>query len=66
MSSTELQQQAEEEKVLENLRREAAIGLEAIEQGDFVELESHEIGDYVRKLGEEAHERLRAGESAKG
>ena len=59
MTTAELEN-VDEEAILENLRREAAIGLKDLEEGRYVELEPHEIGDFVRKLGEQAHQQLLA------
>ncbi|MEM7011183.1 MAG: hypothetical protein AAF585_06835 [Verrucomicrobiota bacterium] len=46
MSLSEDQQQK-----LEALRREAAIGLESIENGRGVRVRPEEIGDYLKTLG---------------
>ncbi|MGO2634368.1 MAG: hypothetical protein ACTII7_04725 [Galactobacter sp.] len=48
---------------LESLRKDVAVGFEQIDRGDGIELEEHEIRDYIRGLGREASERV-AGRNA--
>ena len=58
MASSEIVEQI----ALDPLREEAAKGLAAIENGDYVDLKPEDIGSFIQKLAQQADQRLAAEE----
>ena len=49
-----------EEARLTALREAAQLGLDALERGEYTELEPHEISDHIRRLSEQASAHVKA------
>ena len=48
------QQQREEQARLEALRQAAHLGFDQLDRGEGIAVPEHELGDFIRRLGEEA------------